>query len=681
MTNAQATGAALRAPSINPVLTMADLRNWHDLKEAANIARVPLADRVAKLANGVNTLVGFDMGEFQYDPWFTQWSQGARGDEGKRSAANVYNFSYWQYVGASYYFGHQLLTIPPTVWTNAAHKNGVPSLGTVCLNWAENTDRYTEDEVAAFLTPTPSNPDKSKIYLEEAIELLLAIKNYYAFDGYLFNLEYRFDSGYPAEKLRQGMIRILSTLKHNDCQTAWYDFEFSNNGPPANYLNPAQWDFFQAVTYFQPNYWWGPYQGRTNGGIVPAWSWNTLVEKDPANALKNRDSVLPGVYCSIDPKNYGSPPYKGTFFPALELIKSAGNPPDYYTGLCLYYPAWVMYDFRPDNTGHVTDELPDRSFFQNNDQAFWTGTRDMFKWPDPNKPVNPIASYQCIRNYVLERTVFNSVPFVTCFNDGEGDFYNIEGVAASTGSWNNLSDQSILPTFRFSFDGGKAKKTNNTRIYHDNPDFVLTGGSSLSIAPPDVGEQPFYLDLFRTEITLTATNVVQLVMKNYAVAVKPVIQVLYTSDVTLENPKIIPLTNGWVLYEFAVPADLAKEVMVGLNLRVDPQFTAGGHSYVGQLGFLDTSSKLPPPMSKRFPGNATELDWSDIYVPTSHYRVYGELNGTPVLIGVVYNSVYRVQYGEAPNITPADHIFNKDLDHFNSFVVQEVNIAGASAKF
>ncbi|HEY9685168.1 MAG TPA: hypothetical protein V6C86_26580 [Oculatellaceae cyanobacterium] len=679
MTNASAIETALRAPSISAITTMAGLRDWQALKEAANIARVPLADRVAKLPNGVNSLIGFDMGEFQYDPWFTQWSQGARGDEGKRSAANVYNFSFWQYVGASYYFGHQLVTLPPTVWTNAAHKNGVPSLGTVCLNWSENIGKYTEDEVAAFLTPKPSNPDPSKIYMEEAIELLLAIKNYYGFDGYLFNLEYQFDDGYPEEKLRQGMIRILSTLKQNGCQTAWYDFSFSNNGFPANYLNTAQWDFFEAVTYFQPNYWWGPYMGGKYSYIIPELSWKTLVEKDPANALKNRDAVFSSLYCSLDPVNHGSPPYKGTFFPALDLVQSTGTPPAYFTGVCIYYPAWVMYDFRPHNTGHNTDELPARSFFHNNDQAFWTGTKDLFKWPDPNVPVNPIPPNQCMRHYLLERTMVKSAPFVTYFNDGEGDFYNIESVTASKNTWNNLSDQSILPTYRFTING-KVVKSNTTAIYHDKADYVFTGGSSLSIDPPDVGGQPFILDLFRTEIKLSSTNVVQLIVKNYAVSVRPVLQILYASDVILKEHTFRDLKNGWRLLEFPVPANLANETMFGLNLQVDPQQTAGGHSYIGQLGFLDTATKLPPPLSKTFFGNATELDWSDIYVPTSHYRVYGLLNGTPYLIGVAYNSVYRVQYGEAPNVTQADHIFNMNLDNFNSFVVLEVNMAGATAK-
>jgi len=115
-------------PTIRAIETISALRDWASLKDNANVPRVPLAQRIP--VDGKSSWAGFDMGDWQYDPWFTQWSQGGHGQsaDGNRSAANVYNFSFWQYLDISYYFGHQLLTIPPTVWTNAAHKNGVKSL-------------------------------------------------------------------------------------------------------------------------------------------------------------------------------------------------------------------------------------------------------------------------------------------------------------------------------------------------------------------------------------------------------------------------------------------------------------------------------------------------------------------------------------------------------------------------
>src|ERR1043166_9077963 len=106
------------APTIQPLTTWEKLLQWEgaaELNRQASVAEVLWAQRPT--LSGLSSLAGFDMGEWQYDPFFTQWSQGGTGQSDTRTAANVYNFSFWQYLDISYYFGHQLLTIPPTVWT------------------------------------------------------------------------------------------------------------------------------------------------------------------------------------------------------------------------------------------------------------------------------------------------------------------------------------------------------------------------------------------------------------------------------------------------------------------------------------------------------------------------------------------------------------------------------------
>lgn len=40
-----------------------------------------------------------------------------------------YAFYHWQYIDIFNYFTHNLVTIPPAVWTNVAHKHGVIVLG------------------------------------------------------------------------------------------------------------------------------------------------------------------------------------------------------------------------------------------------------------------------------------------------------------------------------------------------------------------------------------------------------------------------------------------------------------------------------------------------------------------------------------------------------------------------
>ncbi len=597
------------------------------------------------------------MGEFAFDPWFTEWSQGAEGTgaNGNRTAANVYNFSYWQYVDISYYFGHRLLTIPPTVWTNACHKNGVLSLGTICLNINENVGKFTNDDVKAFLTMKPAKPDPTKMYLEEAIQTLKDVATYFGFDGYLVNLEDAIPDLIP------GMLTLLSALKQEGCRTIWYDSPFS--GGYSNRLTQGAYDFFTSASYFQANYWW------TGADSYPESSWN-VIKQNSKSPLTDRDRMFMAKYCSAES---GTPPYGSgdAFFDALNSTKSQTDPPDYFTGLGVYYPAWDMYDLRPHGTGKNTDKLPDRDVFHSNDQAFWTGTKEGIIFPNENNKFVSIAANQCMKTYVEERSVMASLPFVTWFNDGEGDFYNIAGVTASTGPWNNLSDQNVLPTYRFFFNYDGSRR-NKTAIAHPASEFVFTGGSCLFV---DFDGQPsLQFALFKSAITLPAKSQVNLVRKQTNVTLEtPILTTNDGSSTNLRVSQVINLKNGWQQLSYNLPPNLAGKTVTEIGLQLkrgsgDPSY------YLGQFGFLDRTGVPFPPKTFDFPNTVEELDWTKGYNQGSHYRVYGLLNQQYYLIGIVYNCVYRVRYGT----TEANHIFNPTINGFTAYKVQEVDRDGNS---
>jgi endo-beta-N-acetylglucosaminidase D len=652
------------APTLLPIETIADLKNWRSQGERSNIAKIPLANRTNKTSLPIPSLMGFDMGEFTFDPWFTLWSQGAEGTgaDGNRTAANVYNFSYWQYVDISYYFTHSLVTIPPTVWTNACHKNGVPSLGTVYLNVEEgNKDKITDEDVRNFLTKKPANPDPKKMYLEDAIQTLSDVATYFGFDGYLINQEDENTDLIP------GMLALLSALKGKGCRIIWYDSPFSGGGDFQNRLTQGAYKFLAAAGYFQANYWW---RGTDK---YPESSWK-VIKKNSKSPLTDRDRMFMAMDSAAERK---TPPYGSSdnaFFGALDSIKSQRNPPGYFTGLGVYYPAWDMYDLRLNNTGHNTDKLPDRDMFHANDQAFWTGTKESVillnktKKKSTTYKVVPITAEQCMKTYVKERSVITSLPFVTWFNNGEGDFYNIEGVTVSTGSWNNLSDQSVLPTYRFFFDY-EGRRRNKTAIAHPTSDLVFTGGSCLSV---DFDGQPVLeFALFKTKITLPAKSRITFVRKQTNVSLeKPI---LTTSDGVSTNLAVsqTSMHNGWDRLAYDLPPTLAGKVVteIGLQLTAVPD---GASYYLGQFRFLDTTGVPASPKGFDFPNTVEELDWTNGYQDTSHYRVWGFLNPRYYLIGIVYNSVYRVRYG--PN--EANHIFNPTIEGFTAYRVLEVDKFG-----
>ncbi|KAM3597514.1 uncharacterized protein V6R79_005558 [Siganus canaliculatus] len=83
-----------------------------------------------------------------YDPTLI-WSQlDDRFVQGTSSEA-PYAFYHWHHIDVFNYFTHNMVTIPPAVWTNAAHKHGVLVLGTFITEWSDGAaacEAFLKDE-------------------------------------------------------------------------------------------------------------------------------------------------------------------------------------------------------------------------------------------------------------------------------------------------------------------------------------------------------------------------------------------------------------------------------------------------------------------------------------------------------------------------------------------------------
>ena len=71
---------------------------------------------------------------------------------------------------------YSFITIPPSCWTNAAHRHGVQSLGTLIT---EGEKGYTS--CLEML--------KNHASIGRAVDQLLSVTRYYKFDGWLVNIE------------------------------------------------------------------------------------------------------------------------------------------------------------------------------------------------------------------------------------------------------------------------------------------------------------------------------------------------------------------------------------------------------------------------------------------------------------------------------------------------------------
>ncbi|XP_053156280.1 cytosolic endo-beta-N-acetylglucosaminidase isoform X2 [Hemicordylus capensis] len=162
------------------------------------------------------------------------------------AVCDQYVFYHWHYIDIFVYFSHHTVTIPPVVWTNAAHRNGVLMLGTFITEWTDG-----EKMCEAFLA------GEEEAYHAVA-EQLAAIAQFYHFDGWLVNIENALSA--PAAQNMPRFLRYLTAQVHKAVpggQVVWYDSVLQNGELKwQNELNENNKVFFDACDGFFTNYNW-----------------------------------------------------------------------------------------------------------------------------------------------------------------------------------------------------------------------------------------------------------------------------------------------------------------------------------------------------------------------------------------------------------------------------------------
>ncbi|XP_074778305.1 cytosolic endo-beta-N-acetylglucosaminidase [Athene noctua] len=232
--------------------SLEELLAWQpDGNDDFNVSAVPLAQRQPPLrGERPRTLVCHDMRGGYLEDRFIQGS----------STRNPYVFYHWRYIDVFVYFSHRAVTIPPVCWTNAAHRNGVPVLGTFITEWTEG-QRLCE----AFLAGG-----------EEAYgavgEQLARIAQHYGFDGWLLNIENTLSAAAVGNLLP--FLRHLTARVHDAVPgglVIWYDSVLQNGALKwQNELNEENRVFFDACDGLFTNYnWKEEHLERTRGLAGP----------------------------------------------------------------------------------------------------------------------------------------------------------------------------------------------------------------------------------------------------------------------------------------------------------------------------------------------------------------------------------------------------------------------------
>ncbi|WP_157483946.1 endo-beta-N-acetylglucosaminidase [Maribacter hydrothermalis] len=375
------------------------------------------------------------------------------------STVKQYAFPFWQYIDYFVQWGgsaNEGIIVPPTAfWTDAAHKNGVKSIGTVFF--PPNVYGGKEEWVYEFLV---RNADGSFPVADKLIE----VADTYNFDGWFINQE-TYDLVGEMGELMQQFIAYYRT--QSNLKLVWYDAMIDDSRVIwQDELNNHNQMYFQ--------------KGDKNMSDVffINFRYNEVNLEDSKKAARELGRSEWDLYAGIDvqSKSFKTPV-------KWDMLYNDGKPNN--TSIGIY---WSNATFDISET-----KTPEDVYI--NEQKFWNGGPSIETRFGSSKWLG-------FADYFEPRSVINELPFKTNFNYGLGRFYNDKGKTVSEKEWHNLSIQDVLPTWQFKVDSTKVKAA----ISFDES---YEGGSSLYFEGISNADFPLY----KTKLNLDQSLNLQVVTK------------------------------------------------------------------------------------------------------------------------------------------------------------------------
>ncbi|MFI5798076.1 endo-beta-N-acetylglucosaminidase [Streptomyces sp. NPDC051677] len=474
-----------------------DLLRWNpaDDTDAEYLrAKVPLQQRVvANSATQRNralptqtqqlTLAG-DYGNafFESHPYTNEFSQ--------------YLFNYWQYtdvyaswhgmptegVPRDYYdpnldwrekwFEFGMLNLPNPGYTNAAHANGVRSLGCIFFSPNDRGDQaYSELLVRDAGGGFP------------AARKLIEIAEYYGFDGYFANQE---SSVAPADI--PAYKQFLKQLRDGGLYVQWYDsidnstgaisYQNEFNAVNAPFVRDSRLGDVSASTFL--NYWWNKTK-LTNSKAYAA-----------GLGLDSRKSVFAGVEAGM---------YQ--FDQPYNLDDNLGADGAPMNAIATLGADFVSSDYADKTHDDAQAQVFDR------ERRWWTGSSQGATSPD--------GAWKGISKYIAERSVINGSTFATSFNTGHGLSTWNEGRLSNDAEWGNINLQDIPVTWQWWIDAARSPLTAD---FDYGPEYTpasrfsyqkigaYDGGSSLVLSGTLASDNT--VRLYKTDLTVTSASTLDL---------------------------------------------------------------------------------------------------------------------------------------------------------------------------
>ena len=558
----------------------------------------------------------------------------------------------WQY--RKFEFG--LINMPNPGYTNAAHKNGVLSIGCIFLprTGLKHTVLLTQDEDGNFP------------YAEKLIEMC----EYYGFDGWFINQEETIPAG--DVELYKGFMK---QMRDAGLYIQWYDSIDNATGGRTyqNEFNSANSPFVveDGVQYSDSiflNYWWN------NNKLTSSANHAVSLGVDPL------DVVFAGIEAGGD--RWGQ---------QYDLRLNIGEDGQPMNSIASLGSEFVHDGLDEDLDNGVNNNVAmrrEKDEFQwmtfERERSWWSGpfqdpseasyTADRSTYPQ-NEEVGigtrENQTFDGVAAYITERSVINGDTFVTNFNTGHGLEYAVNGKISNSHEWSNINIQDILPTWQWwfetegtklnaDFDYGTQYKKNYDNGQEDvlgkegSFDFDLVGayngGSSLVVYGAVDAEN--FMHLYKTDLEVAADTKVDLTFKKTSeddVAMK--LALIFEDDtdtvVKLDVANSAAKSDSWVTSTVDL-SDYAGKKVAAMGLVFDG--TAEDYQInIGELAYTTGEAQKPAAptgltIDKAYDTGEMYVSWNMAsYDEVKQYNVYAVINGEEMYMGGIYDEVFYIK--------------------------------------
>lgn len=506
-----------------------------------------------------------------------------------------YLFNYWQY--ADYYaswhgqasqgvdenlydtnkdwtqrwFEFGVLNLPNPAYTNAAHRNGVKSIGAIFFSDNDRGEQTYRDLLK----------DRRGDGTFPVADKLIEIAKYFGFDGYFINQESDVDSADIA-----GYKDFIRQLTDKGVYVQWYDSAIDGTGK-VDYQNE-----FNAKDSPWVN---DAAKGKIADSIFLNYWYHGDMLKDSADyarslGLDPKQSVFAGIeagdhkFDTID---------KNAQYMKVNLDAS-GKP---YTSLAALGSDFVLHDIGDDKKVDPTyqHEVFDR------ERRLWTGSSN-------GSGKDQQDGWEGYSSQIAERSAIEGPVFSTSFNTGHGLEWRDGGKVTSNQEWGNINLQDIPVTWQWwidaqqgddsplqaDFDYGTQYKAADRFDYRKLGGYE--GGDSLVLSGKLSSDNT--IRLFKTDLDVGVGTKVNLVYDKPSSDDSSLsVAVVFDNDESAVVPVNVAngsATGGWR----TVTADLSQYAgrrvkTLGLTVGHGAQPINGYQINIGKLTFTDGANHTP----------------------------------------------------------------------------------------